>query len=204
MACAGALSELKGGVTARLTIARWISIVGHPFSFVVLLVGLTGFQRYEFGGAMRLVGLTASILVIPLWIFMWRKWRSGRWKTVDASEPGDRPSFYGVTLLLIGLLTGCFVLVEGASFMLRGCAAVAVMMGVAAVLNRWIKLSNHVAFAMFTGVLLTRFALPWGVGVLCLVPLIGWSRLALARHRWSEVLGGAILGAVIGAVTAWA
>jgi len=143
-------------------------------------------------------------LIIPLWIFMWRKWRSGRWKTVDASEPADRPSFYGVALLLIGLLTGCFVFVSGASFMLRGCAAVAVLMGVAAVLNRWIKLSNHVTFAMFTGVLLSYFALPWGVGVLCLVPPIVWSRLTLARHRWSEVLGGIILGAAVGVVTVWA
>ena len=191
-------------MNARLTIARWISIVGHPFSFVVLLVGLAGSKRYGFGGTMRLVGLTAIVLIIPLWIFMWRKWRSGRWKTVDASEPGDRPSFYGVALLLIGLLTGCFAFVEGASFMLRGCAAVAVLMGVAAVLNRWIKLSNHVAFAMFTGVLLSYFALPWGVGVLCLVPPIVWSRLTLARHRWNEVLGGMILGAAVGAVTAWA
>jgi hypothetical protein len=187
-----------------LTIARWISIVGHPFSFAVLLVGLAGFQRYGFGGTMRLVGLTAIILIIPLWIFMWRKWRSGRWKTVDASDKSDRRSFYGVALLLIGLLTGCFAFVEGASSMLRGCAAAAVMMGIAAVLNRWIKLSNHVAFAMFTGVLLSRFALPWSVGVFCVMPLILWSRLALRRHRWSEVLGGMILGATVGAATAWA
>ena len=188
----------------RLAIARWISIIGHPFSFVVLLIGLTGFQRNGLGGAMRLLGLTAIILIIPLWIFMWRKWRSGRWKTVDASDPRDRPSFYGVALLLIGLLTGCFAFVEGSSSMLRGCAAVAIMMGVAAVLNRWIKLSNHVAFATFTGVLLSRFALPWSVGVLFLVPLIVWSRLTLARHRWSEVLGGMILGAAVGVVTVWA
>ena len=191
-------------MTIRWTIARWISIVGHPFSFVVLLVGLGGANRYGFSGTMRLVGLTAIVVIVPLWIFMWRKWRSGRWKTVDASEPGDRPSFYGVALLLIGLLTGCFAFVEGSSSMLRGCAAVAVMMGIAAVLNRWIKLSNHVAFAVFTGVILSRFALPWGLGVLCVVPFIVWSRVALARHRGSEVIGGMILGAAVGAVTAWA
>jgi hypothetical protein len=65
---------------------------------------------------------------------------------------------------------------------LRGSAAVAVLLGLAAVLNRWIKLSNHVAFAMFTGILLSRLALGWGLGVLVLVPFVAWSRLALSRQ----------------------
>ena len=190
--------------TRLLAIARWVSIAGHPFSFITLLVVVAGSKKYGIGAAARLVTVTAIVLIIPLWIFMWRKWRSGRWQTVDASDPRDRPSFYGVAFLLLGVLMGCFAIVEGASFMLRGCAAVAVLVGLAALLNRWIKLSNHVAFAMFTGVLLSRFALGLGLGVLLLVPLVGWSRLILARHSWHEVLGGMILGAGVGAAAAWA
>jgi membrane-associated phospholipid phosphatase len=188
-------------LTTKLALARWISIVGHPFSFTALLVAVVGSKRSGVGGATRLIIVTAIVLIIPLWIFMWRKWRSGRWQTVDASDPADRPSFYGVALLLVGLLMGCFALVQGWSFMLRGCAAVAILLGLAAFLNRWIKLSNHVAFAMFTGVLLSYFALGWGVAVLLLVPFVAWSRLVLSRHTWSEVLGGIILGAAVGAGT---
>jgi hypothetical protein len=190
-------------MTTRLAIARWISIAGHPFSFIALLVVVAGSKRSGIGGAARLIAVTAIVLIIPLWIFMWRKWRSGDWKTVDASDSRDRPSFYGVALLLVGLLAGCFAFVEGWSFMLRGCAAVALLLGLAAILNRWIKLSNHVAFAMFTGVLLSGFALGWGLGVLVAVPLIGWSRLALARHKPQELLGGMVLGALVGAAAAW-
>jgi hypothetical protein len=191
-------------MTTRLAIVRWISIAGHPFSFVALLVGVAGAKRYGLGGAVRLITLTAIVLIIPLWIFMWRRWRSGRWQTVDASDPRDRPSFYGAAFLLLGLLMGCFALVEGGSFMLRGCAAVAVLLGLLAILNRWIKLSNHVAFAMFTGILLSHVALGWGMGVLLLVPFVAWSRLALSRHTPHEVLGGMVLGALVGAVAAWA
>jgi len=191
-------------VTTRLAIARWISIVGHPFSFATLLVVVVASKRYGFGEAARLIVVTAIVLIIPLWIFMWRKWRSGNWQTIDASDARNRPAFYGVALLLIGVLMGCFAIVEGASVMLRGCAAVAVLMGVAAVLNRWIKLSNHLAFATFTGVLLSYFSLGWGFGVLVLLPFLAWSRLALARHHWSEVLGGVVLGAAVGAATALA
>jgi membrane-associated phospholipid phosphatase len=147
-----------------------------------------------------LIGLTSIVLIIPLWILMWRKWRSGRWQTVDASDRADRPAFYGVAPLLLGLLMSCSVVAGGWSFMLRGSAAVAVLLGLAAVLNRWIKLSNHVAFAMFTGILLRRLALSWGLGVLVLVPFVAWSRLALSRHTSHEVLGGMVLGAV----AAWA
>ncbi|MEY2490533.1 MAG: hypothetical protein QOC70_2475 [Verrucomicrobiota bacterium] len=190
--------------TRQQAIARWVSIAGHPFSFITLLVIVAGSKKYDIGAAVRLVTVTVIVLIIPLWIFMWRKWRSGRWQTVDASDPRDRPSFYGVAFLLLGLLMGCFAFIEGWSFMLRGCAAAAVLMGLAALLNRWIKLSNHVAFAMFTGILLSRFALGWGLGVLVLVPFVAWSRLALARHTLHEVLGGMVLGALVGAAAAWA
>ena len=88
--------------------------------------------------------------------------------------------------------------------MLRGCAATAVLLGLAAILNRWIKLSNHVAFAMFTGVLLSHFALGWGLAVLAIVPLVAWSRLALSRHTLQEIFGGMVLGALVGAGAAWA
>jgi hypothetical protein len=188
----------------RLALARWISIAGHPFSFTALLVVVAGSKRYGVGEAMRLIGLTSIVLIIPLWIFMWRKWRSGRWQTVDASDRADRPAFYGIALLLLGLLVSCYVVAGGWSFMLRGSAAVAVLLGLAAVLNRWIKLSNHVAFAMFTGILLSRLALGWGLGVLVLVPFVAWLRLALSRHTSHEVLGGMVLGALVGAVAAWA
>jgi membrane-associated phospholipid phosphatase len=191
-------------MTKKLAIARWISIAGHPFSFIALLVGVAGSKRYGFGEAARLITVTAIVLIIPLWIFMWRRWRSGRWQTIDASDPRDRPSFYGAAFLLLGLLMGCFALVEGGSFMLRGSAAVALLLGLLAILNRWIKLSNHVAFAMFTGTLLSHLALWWGLGVLVLVPIVAWSRLALSRHTSHEVLGGMVLGALVGGLAAWA
>ena len=190
-------------MTTKLTMARWISMAGHPFSFIALLVVVAGSKRYGFGEAARLITVTAIVLIIPLWMFMWRKWRSGDWKTIDASDPRDRPSYYGVALLFVGLLAGCFAFVEGGSFMLRGCAATALLLGLAAILNRWIKLSNHVAFAMFTGVVLSRFALGWGLGVLLLAPLVAWSRLALSRHTPQEIFGGMVLGALVGAATVW-
>ncbi|MDP9003798.1 MAG: hypothetical protein M3N12_03295, partial [Verrucomicrobiota bacterium] len=43
-----------------------------------------------------------------------------------------------------------------------------------------------------------------GLPVLAMVPLVAWSRIALARYRWSEALGGMVLGALVGAVTLWA
>jgi hypothetical protein len=116
-------------VTTRLGIARWISIAGHPFSCIALLVMVAGSKRHGFGGAARLITITAIVLIIPLWIFMWRRWRSGRWRTIDAAERADRPAFYGVALLLLGLLMSCYIVVEGWSFMLRGSAAAAVLDG---------------------------------------------------------------------------
>lgn len=45
--------------------------------------------------------MTALVVVVPLWVFMCRKWRSGAWETVDASAPKNRPLLYLRALLLM-------------------------------------------------------------------------------------------------------
>jgi len=182
----------------RVAIARGVSIAAHPFAVALVLVGIAAAKVHGLGTAARLVGLTLIILVVPLWAFVWRKWRSGQWETVDASTPSNRPALYAVALLLMALLTVSMGLLRGWDPILRGCTAVAGMLAAAAILNHWIKLSLHVAFAAFAAVVLVR--LDWRIGVASalVVPLLAWSRLALARHSWAEVLGGAFLGVAAG------
>jgi hypothetical protein len=118
---------------------------------------------------------------------MWRKWRSGAWGTVDASTPKNRPLLYVRALLLMGALTVCIGLLSGWNpAWLRGCIAVLGMIGVAAMLNRWIKLSNHIAFATFAAVVLLRLDWRTGALVMLVVPLLAWSHIVVGRHSSLE------------------
>jgi hypothetical protein len=185
---------------SAVAIARGVSIGAHPFVVALVLVGIATAKLHDLGSAARLVGLTSIILVVPLWLFMWRKWRSGQWETVDASTPSNRPALYALALLLMAALTATIGLLRGWDPILRGCTAVAGMLGAAAFLNRWIKLSMHVAFASFAAAVLLRLDWRFGAALVAIVPLLAWSRLALARHTWREVLGGACLGVTAGAL----
>ncbi len=183
---------------SAVALARGVSIAAHPFVVALVLVGIATAKLHDLGSAARLVGLTSIILVVPLWVFMWRKWRSGQWETVDASAPSNRPALYALALLLTAALTATIGLLRGWDPILRGCTVVAGMLGAAAILNRWIKLSLHVAFAAFAAVVLLRLDWRIGLGFALVVPLLAWSRVALARHSFAEVVGGACLGAAAG------
>ena len=182
-----------------LRIARGISILAHPLAVALVLVGVSAAKLHGARAVFQLIAVTVVIVVVPLWVFMWQKWRSGVWETVDASAPKNRPLLYLRALLLLGALTVCIGVLSGWNAVwLRGCLAVAGVIAVAAILNRWIKLSNHIAFAVFAAVVLLRLDWRIGAAVVCIVPILAWSRVALGRHSWPEVLGGACLGAVAG------
>jgi hypothetical protein len=184
---------------SRITIARWISIVAHPLVLALVLVGVSAAKLQGGPAAAQLLGLTAVVVVVPLWVFMWRKWRSGAWETMDASAPKNRPLLYLRALLLMAALTACIGLSSGwHAPWLRGCIAVLAMISAAAILNKWIKLSNHMAFAIFVAVVLLQVDRRAGGPVMLIVPMLAWSRITLGRHSWPEVIGGACLGAVAG------
>ncbi len=188
-------------MSVQISIARWVSIIGHPFLLIVLLVLLV--CSAQGAGAFRIAGIVAAAGLIPLGIFMWWRHASGRWQTVDASSPKDRPVAYIAAFAALVPLTLYFLFVEPSSDMVRGNVAFALMLGAAAALNRWIKLSMHMAFAVFTCLILAKLCLGYGLTMLIFIPLIGWSRVALSRHTAREVVGGCVLGAIVAIITLW-
>jgi hypothetical protein len=186
----------------RIPAARFISIVGHPFVLLALLVFLSRLQNSP-GDAVHRTLLFAGIVLAPMALLIWRSVSSGKWRTVDASDREDRPLLYGAALLVLCVATLYFGFVEHLPAMGRGCGVSAGMIAIAAAANRWIKLSLHLAFACFCGILLCRVRLGFGLPVLLLVPALIWSRLVLSRHLFSETVGGVILGGVGAAGFVW-
>jgi hypothetical protein len=82
----------------------------------------------------------------------------------------------------------------------NGVLAAVAMLCVAGIANRWIKLSLHMASLSFAGVAAWPLWPAAAIVVLAALPLLGWARLRMARHTLSEVIGGAALGLVTGAI----
>jgi hypothetical protein len=178
--------------------ARWVSILAHPFVMVTLLVGVPAMRQSSGNGVSVLLVVIA--VVVPIAVLMLRQVRRGRWSNVDASKASERPVLFMVALAgLIGAL-GWLLLNDPQSFLVRGMLVVAAFLLIAAVLTRWVKLSLHVAFAALTATTLFLLGSAVGYALIAVVPLVFWSRIALARHRVHELVVGLVLGMLTGIV----
>jgi hypothetical protein len=136
------------------------------------------------GGAAHCRACRASIIgvVIPLVVLMFGQVRRGRWSNVDASKPSERPVLFIVALAGMVAALGWLLLNDPRSFLVRGIFITAGFLLLAALLTRWVKLSLHVAFTALTATSLSLLGSPVGYGLIALVPVVFWSRMALARH----------------------
>lgn len=183
---------------SHVTIARWLSIVFHPFVMVAVMVGVAAATRQTARDAVRTVGTVVLFTIAPLGVLMWRQVRRGKWENVDASNRAERPVLYVVLGVALAALLTYLTLSRPQSFMLRGVAATLGMMAACAIATRWVKVSLHMAFATMTATALALTQSPIGYTLLLALPALVWSRLTLRRHTSIEVVLGAVIGACTG------
>ena len=181
-------------------LARWVSIVAHPFVTALVLVAAVESARLGPAAAARTVGVVGALFVLPTAILIARQLRRGAWSTVDASNPRERPVLFlvggaGLLALLI-----YFARSRPGTPLIAGATGVLAMVAVCAAMTPWVKVSLHMATAALAASVLLGRAIAIGWLFAALLPLLGWSRVTLGRHRWEEVALGAALGACTGAL----
>jgi membrane-associated phospholipid phosphatase len=180
------------------TAARWISIVGHPFVFGLAFAGLGAVRTLSPGRAALVIALIGAGGLLPLAFFVRREVLRGRFSDHDVSERTHRGRLFRAAFLLLGAILAVLLAAGAPRPVLAGVAAALGLLVAAALLNLWIKVSLHTAFAFFFAVSLLPLA-PRIAGVaVALAVAVGWSRLALERHTVPEVLLGGGLGGTIG------
>jgi membrane-associated phospholipid phosphatase len=183
--------------------ATAVSIVVHPFVCITLPALLVSWNLHGRNAALEAVGAVLLGAIVPLSLYILWLRSTGQWQSVDASMQTERPLLYRAVLAAMIPASLYLLYVERTGIIVRGVLAVAILMSLGAALNRWLKLSLHVAFAVFAGLVLNQLSPDYGIAFLIIVPLVAWSRLALWRHTMAEVLGGIGLGAVAATVVLW-
>ena len=186
-------------ISSMKQLARGVSILAHPFVMVALLVAVPA-MRQSSGHVVQSVLLVMIAVVVPIAVLMFRQVRRGRWSDADASKPSERPILFMVALAGLVAALAWLLLNDPQSFLVRGMLVAAAFLLLAALLTRWVKLSLHVAFAALTATTLCLLGSPVGYVLIAMVPVIFWSRIALARHRVHELLVGLVLGVLTGIV----
>jgi hypothetical protein len=182
----------------RLSVARWVSIVGHPFAMTMVMVLGTALHFSTPGEAFRTLLLVTLIALLPVAVLMVRQVRRGSWTNVDASNRAERPLLFAVGIVALAVLIGAVLVFRPGSVLIRGAVGVLIMFVVCAVATRWIKVSLHMAFGALATTTLLFLGSPAGWVLLAVMPGLAWSRLALERHRPAEVVIGLLVGIVFG------
>lgn len=190
-------SEPQNPWTVRREVARWISILGHPFILIPALVAAVTVRRLPPEQAAFIVGSVILVSIVPMFLLIARRVRAGAWTNYDVSVREQRAGMYPAALAITFATALVLAWAQVPRPILRGVLAILLLIGCAALINLWLKISLHTAFAVFTAL---AFLPSRGLvaGVLVLALAIAWSRIELGRHTLAEVLGGALLGAAVG------
>ena len=178
-------------------LARWVSIIGHPFVMAALLVAVPSLRQPSVT-TVRSGLIVVLAAIVPVAVLMVRQVRSGRWGDVDASKASERPLLFTVALAALAGALGWLYFNDPSSFLVRGTLIAAAFVFLAALLTRWVKVSLHAAFAALTATALSLIGSPVGYALVAAIPLICWSRIELGRHRTHELLVGLLLGVATG------
>ena len=168
-------------------LARYLSILGHPFLVLPATVAAVSVLR---GGSAR-SGLLLAAVFLGVSAAVVAGIRAGRFNDFDVSQRERRPGFY---LLVIAGTAALAQSLRGDAQAVRACLSAGALLLACGVVNRWLKASLHTAFALYAAGFWSAWSLPAGFLALPLAAAVAWSRLRLRRHSPGEVLAGAALG----------
>ena len=199
---AGAPDNRSSRVLA-MTIARAISWIGHPLVFVSVSVGIIVFYRLANRVGVSVLLALILAVVLPTAVLLFRGVRSGRWSDADVSVHTERSRFYPPAILLSSGGIVALLVLRAPAFVVRGAVVTLILLLVAALINRFLKISLHTIFAFYCAVILLRVGWWFGGLALALALLVFWSRLHLRKHAMADVVLGALLGSAGAIITAW-
>ena len=170
------------------SLARLVSIAGHP-AVLMPVAAVIAARDIDVRNAF-LVSVACAFVVVVYSIY---KTRRGDWVHIDASVPAERSqlnSRVGLCLLAIAGLLAFAGLHVGIPVVV-GLSGLIVL--VAHLLRDLAKLSLHVAFAVFSAVLVWPNHVA-ALGLAVMAVAVGWSRIALRRHVAADIMLGAVTG----------
>ena len=178
-------------------LARTVSILGHPLLVLPLAVLALSWSRTGRGGDTLAIAVGFGTFAAAVMAYSWWQVRRGRWTHVDASARHERSSLN--RFLLVALAVAAALAWSAAMRELAlGLGLSAALVATAILASPRCKLSLHLGFAVYAGMLLGHIDWRLSAGAFVFATLLAWSRLALQRHVPRDLVAGALAGLVAG------
>lgn len=185
-------------------IAKYISIIGHPFLTipVFLIVILLGREDVDNAGTAMLMIIGG--IFIPVAIRTYIGVKRGKYTNLDVSDQQQRQQWFRLMTALVIVITIVLWLTKQNIIICIAVTISLLLMIVSHALITVIKSSMHVAFHTYLSFVIFFFNQSIGIVFLLFVPVLAWSRLYLKRHTKPEVSSGLVLGIFSGSLfLAW-
>ena len=183
--------------SSRIRAARTLSVIGHPALLMPVAVAAGASGAGVPPQWLRAALATAVLVTVIVGLYSLWQVRTERWAHVDASQPHERSQLNLFLALLLCGAAALLWLLGQPLVVASGPMVIALVVLLAHLLRRWLKVSLHAAFALFAAALVwPNAALTLAITALALG--VAWSRLVLRRHTWPEVALGLLLGAAFG------
>jgi len=183
-----------------LKTARLISLLGHPLLTLPVLTSYFAFRDLPVRNAAVISLVLIGGVVLPITWQNYRKVKQGQYTNFDVSNRRQRVHFYGIALGLASAATALLWLTDQPRPYRYGFACGLGLLLISYGVNFVTKASLHTSLSTFLVWALALVSPPLSVAMAVFAVLIAASRLVLGRHTLPEVLVGALLGAVAGAV----
>jgi len=179
-------------------LAKYISIVGHPFVTFSFFVIIVMFATEEFYKALLITFLLEGCLIIPNVIRNYIKTRKGEYTNFDVSVRTQRHSMYLFAMPLMLIIIAVLFYTGQSMNLCLGVLCGLILLLVSFIVNFFVKCSMHVALTIYLAFLIIPLNTMIGIIIIVFTGFIGWSRVELKRHTTKEVYVGAIIGFIIG------
>jgi membrane-associated phospholipid phosphatase len=179
------------------TIARYISIILNPI-FILLFLPLL--LVYRATGSSTLAVEWTLYTAFFLFIFgagLWYGVQKKIFTDLDVSKREQRPLLFTWTVIFTILYLAGLFLFHAPQILFLVVFAVIFGIFIASLLNRYLKVSLHVAGITSLAVALAITYRGWFYLLLLFVPLVAWARIRIKRHTPQETVAGAILGSLL-------
>jgi hypothetical protein len=184
-----------------LSLAKWISIIGHPLLLGSIYVVFVSFYRMERPAAILVSGLVIGLVVAPIALHNWRKVKNGKYGNFDVSDQLQRKNFYTFALILFMLLLLLFYFLQLPKELIMTSLVFFFLLLTMGIVNLKLKASLHAAIAFFISLNLLALSIGFGSIMLLFAFSISWSRSVKGSHSGIELIIGGLLGTTFGGIS---
>lgn len=180
-----------------MLLAKLISLLLNPLIvliFVPYILIQTQSNNYAYILKWTLI---SSVFTIVMSICVLIGVRLKIFSNFDVSSKKERPLLFLLAAVLICIYSFFLLIFNGPKILLLGVLAIVLGLVTLIVVNRWIKVSIHIAilisFLLLVGIVYKKYYFL----LLFLVPLLMWSRIKTKRHTLLETIVGGAIGALL-------